>query len=118
MSWHGAASLGAFILLVGLPVSARAQADSSRYRPRLITVDRDVRLEVLDWGAPDGRSCSSREENGPRTTLINLDPCSQRITGCTGSPAVALARLVVPIRDTTLTVSATTSWRSSTRCTS
>lgn len=51
MTCHGfRPSFLALLLIIGGPVHGRAQVDSSRHHVQRIAVDRDVRLEVLDWG--------------------------------------------------------------------
>jgi hypothetical protein len=46
--------IGLVALSAGI-LHAQNQTDSSPHSVQFVTVDKDVKLEVLDWGAPAGQ---------------------------------------------------------------
>lgn len=59
MRIRASASLRLVALMCGVQfgVIARAQVDhSALHKAQFVTVDRDVHLEVLDWGGPQGQT--------------------------------------------------------------
>ena len=62
------------VLLLSLPACLAGQSpatwhDSSPHKIQFVTVDKDVKLEVLDWAAPDGHWCYCLVEEIPRMCM-------------------------------------------------
>ncbi len=69
-------AIASFLTVISLITAAEAQTlrhtDTSPHKVQIVTVDKGVRLEVLDWGGKGRPLFSSREAEIPRTPSILL----------------------------------------------
>lgn len=109
LAWLGVVAI--WPLVLSIPPSSQQPSgswqDPSPHRVQFVTVDRDVRLEILDWGGSGMPLVLLAGGETRRTYLMDLRRSSHSITTYTASRGADSGRLVLARPGTWLIVSAT-----------